>query len=67
MKVTCPTCTAEIEAFPTSLDPQRWATSELPNIAAICEKVKDGSVPLLGGNIFNCPILDEAVFIALFP
>jgi hypothetical protein len=64
MKVTCPTCAAEIEAFPTSLNPPRWATSELPNIATICD---NGSVPLLSGNIFNCPILDEAVFAAMFP
>jgi hypothetical protein len=66
-KVICPACAAEIHVSVSSLNPPRWATSELPNIAGICEKVKDGSIPLLQDNIFNCPILDRAVLDILFP
>jgi hypothetical protein len=62
MLVTCPLCGAQIEAQISSLHPQlRWGTSGLPAISGICQKVKDGSSPILPDGSFNCLPLEQAV------
>jgi hypothetical protein len=61
MLVKCPLCGAEIDAQVSSLHPLRWGTSGLPAIAGICQKVKDGSLPILPDGSFNCSPLEQAV------